>query len=525
MQAKITVNAKEVLGKLNPLIFGTMLENWGEPGRHTIYGSVWVGEESPTPNLRGLREDVLMATKEMSPTIIRWPGGCPSDVYHWLNGVGPREKRPRSLLSTYWSRDVDETNQFGTHEFLDFCREVGADPYINVNVGTGTPEEAANWVEYCNREGRTQYSVMRAENGHPRPFNVKYWGIGNELYSWFEVGYMDAQDHACTVTQYSKVMRMVDPTVEIIAVGCERDDWNTQLLQEAGSSIDYISIHKYYMYEDYYTLVACPLEAEKSLRRLANQINSVLASRKKGVNIAVDEWNVWHKEANPPNSTVLAGFQKLTLQDGLFTAGMFHVMANPSNRVGMGNICNLTNSGPCGPIATTEETMYVNPQYLAFKLYRKHIGNVVVHSETDSDTYDAGEIGMCPESLVSMMPEEMKELFEKYLEGFTDKKKRRIDNVPYLDCLATLDSKEGRLYLAIINRHEKQDQECTVNIKGLMPKRQGRMYELNAEEPTSANDFEHPNDVKITEKKLSSGGTRFDYLLPRHSVTIIEIIV
>lgn len=522
MDAKISVDAKDVLGRLNPLIFGTMIENWGIPGRHVIYGGVWVGENSSIPNLRGLRKDVLEATKEMSPTIIRWPGGCPADVYHWLDSVGPREKRPRTLLSAYYSKDVEETNEFGTHEFVDFCREVGAEPYINVNVGTGTPEEAANWVEYCNREGRTKYGALRVENGHSDPFRVQYWGIGNELDLDGEVGHMDAQSHARVAFEYSKLMRMADPTIKIIAVGSRDDEWNHTLLKEAGHLIDYISIHKYYIHfvvdvEDYYTLVACPLEAEKSFKRMMSLIDAVTPRERmtwfrktEKVKIAVDEWNVWHKEADPPTSPIFAGYQKLTLQDGLFTAGMFHVMVKPSNGVGMANICNLINSGPSGPITSNEETLYVNPQYLAFKLYRHHIGDIVLRTETEVDTYGAN----LRELAHMVMGGGMGDIL-----GATPK----MDHVPYLDCLATLDDKNGKLYLAVINRHKENDIECAIDLQGVRIRRNGKIHELNAEEVTSANDFDSPNSVMITEKKLGSVATDFHYAFPRHSVTVFEI--
>lgn len=537
MVAKIIVDGTERLGEISPLIFGTMLEHWGTPEKHVIYGGVWVGEESSIPNLHGLRKDVLEATKKMSPTIIRWPGGCPADVYHWLDGVGPREKRPVSLLASNYSRDVEETNQFGTHEFIHFCQQVGAQPYITVNVGTGTPEEAADWVEYCNREGRSKYSAMRVENGRSEPFGVQYWGIGNEINEDTEMGTMNADNYARVASEYSKLMKAVDPSIRTVAVGpvdanSHDDEWSSQVLKEAGSLIDYISIHKYYFHEDYYKLVASPIDAEKSFRRLTNLINvvtpkkstlSIWYRRPERIKIAVDEWNVWHKEANPPASSLFAGYQKLTLQDGLFTAGMFHVMANPSNGVGMANICNLINSGPCGPIASNEETLYVNPQYLAFILYRNQIGDTVVRSVTDSDTYDVGEIGTGSESLISSMPAEMKELLESHLMESTDSEKKKIDNVPYLDCLATLDSQKRKLCLAVINRHKEQDMECAIDIRGIRTGRNGKIYELNAEEVTSANDFDSPNNVRINEKKLSSAGTRFSYVFPCHSVTVMEL--
>lgn len=500
MEAKISVSSSERIGKVNLNIFGTMLENWGEQGRHTIYGSVWVGRESKIPNFRGLRKDVIEATKKMGPTIIRWPGGCPADVYHWIDGIGPMKERPLTVLPTFWSKDVDETNEFGTHEFINFCRQVGAEPYINTNVGTGTPEEAANWVEYCNRKGKTRFSLMRAKNGHTEPFNVKYWGIGNELYGDWEVGHMDAEEYALTAFEYAKLMRMVDPNIDIVAVGCDNNEWNYPLLKKTAgyklAQIDYISIHKYYRYNDYYFLVACPLEAEIYFKRLDNLINAVTPLREKRVQIAVDEWNLWHEEAGQR-----AFYQKLTLQDGLFSAGMFHVMIKMCNSIGMANICDLTNSGPCGPIVTNEETLYVNPQYLAFELYRHHIGDVVLQARTEVDTYDAGALGT--------------------LGG----QQQRLDSVPYLDCLTTIDEKIDRLYLAVLNRHKDKDIECTINLKGFQIHRKGKINELNAEKINSANDFDSPNNVKINKKELDKVSSSFNYVFPSHSVSVLEINV
>jgi len=496
--ARITVNALDRIGRISPLIYGTMLENWGEQGRHAIYGSIWVGEDSSIPNTRGLRSDVLKATQEMGPTIVRWPGGCPADVYHWADGVGPRESRPVSALVAHWSRGVEETNAYGTHEFIDFCRKTGAEPYINVNVGTGTPEEAANWVEYCNRTGRTRYTALRVGNAHPEPFDVRYWGIGNEIYGSWEVGCMTASDYARTVLEYAKVMRMVDPTIKIVAVGHHRrDNWNYPLLKEAGSQIDYLSIHQYYHHEDYYRLVASPLEAEEKLKRLASLIEAVGSSQERSTQIAFDEWNVWHADAGPE-----AFYQRLTLQDGLFTAGMFNVFHRMCDSVGMANLCDLVNSGPCGPIVTDEQgRLVVNPMYLVFQLYRHHSGDIALQCEVDVDSYDARDASAGPEDAV--FQEQMK-------------------HVPYLDCSATLDEGTGRLCLAVVNRHKDEDIACEIELRDFVPVGNGRIFELNAADVRSANDFDSPGEVGVSERELAEPAQDMAYVFPRHSVTLLE---
>jgi len=507
--ATIRVSAKARVGRVRPEIFGTMIENWGDVDRHAIYGSVWVGEDAPVPHVRGLRQDVLEATQELAPTVIRWPGGCPADVYHWKDGVGPRAERPHTLLPMQWSRGLVETNAFGTAEFIDFCREVGAAPYINANVGTGTPEEAAQWVEYCNRTGGTRYAALRAQHGFAEPFNVPFWGIGNELYGRWEIGHMDASAHARIAHEYAKLIHMVDTQVRIVAVGCHRDEWNYPLLKTAGEDIDDISIHKYYQYEDYDTLVACPVQAERTFSRLAALLDALNPRQGKGAPgsevrtlggrwplIAVDEWNVWHEEAGR-----LAFYQKLTLQDGIFTAGMFHAFHRMCNYIGMANLCDLVNSGPCGPIVANEAGIYVNPQYLAFHMYRYHTGDLVLNAEVvDCGTYDAGEI-----------------------HALGEKAPDRIDEAPYLDCLATFAETRQTLYLAVINRHASEDIECAIDLNGFRVSGRGMIYELNGEDVLAANDFDCRTNVRIVERRLDSATAEMGYVFPRHSVTILEL--
>jgi alpha-N-arabinofuranosidase len=480
-EARIIVNVEDRVGRINRHIYGHFIEHLGR----CIYGGVWVGEGSPIPNLRGLRKDVLEVVKEISPPVVRWPGGCFADGYHWLDGVGPKEKRP-VRYDLAWG--AEEPNQFGTDEFIAFCREVGADPYICTNAGTGTTEEAARWVEYCNRKGNSVYASKRAENGHTKPFNVRYWGIGNEVYGEWEIGQMDARDYAKTAVEFAKLMRRVDPTIKLVAVGCDNDEWNYEVLKTAGEHVDYISLHRYYRQEDYYTIMAAPLEAERSLKHLRGLIDASMAKRRtkrKKVKISFDEWNVWHKEA-----TVEKGLtQKSPLQDGVFAAGMFNMLHRMCGSVTMANLAQLVNVLPA--IVTSEDGLYVNPIYLAFKLYTKHSGEVALRSRTEAETYKAEEIG--------------------------------IEHVPYLDCSATLSEKRGKLYIATVNRHKEQDIKCQIELKGFTPRWEGKVHELNAHNVSSANDFDSPDNVKIIEKNISTAAKRFNYTFPAHSVTVLEL--
>ena len=268
------------------------------------------------------------------------------------------------------------------------------------------------------------------------------------------------------------------------------------MLKEAGSQVDYISIHHYIHYEDYYRLVASPLETESKLKRLASLIEATGSSGKKRPMIAVDEWNVWHEDAGPG-----AFCQKLTLQDGLFTAGMLNVFHRMCNSVGMANLCDLVNSGPCGPIMADEQGLYVNPMYLAFQLYRQHAGDIALHCEVDVDTYDAGDPSVKPQD--AAYQEQMK-------------------HVPYLDCSATLDEETGSLCLAVINRHKDEDIRCAIELRDFVPVGHGGVFELNAADVRSANDFDSPSEVGVTEQELIEPTQDIEYVFPRHSLTMLE---
>ncbi|MEM2936143.1 MAG: alpha-L-arabinofuranosidase C-terminal domain-containing protein [Candidatus Bathyarchaeia archaeon] len=478
-EADIVVDVRDQIGKINRHIYGHFIEHLGR----CIYGGVWVGEGSRIPNLHGLRKDVLEVVKEIRPPIIRWPGGNFASGYHWEDGIGPRERRPVKY-DLAW--EAEEPNQFGTDEFIAFCREVGAEPYICVNAGSGTPEEAAHWVEYCNRRGNSLYASKRVENGHPEPFNVKYWGIGNEMYGAWQIGHMNAADYAKSTVEFAKLMRRVDPTIRLVAVGCDQDDWNYEVLKTAGEHVDYISLHKYYGYEeDYYAVVASPLEAERSLKHLSGLINAVMATKKRRVEIAFDEWNVWRREANRETGYT----QKSTLQDGIFAAGVFHVLHRLCQSVTMANLAQLVNVLPA--IVTNEKGLYVNPIYLAFKLYVNHSGDTAIRTRTEAETYRAEKIG--------------------------------VESVPYLDCSATLHKEGGTLYLAAINRHKDEAIKGKIELQAFKPERKGRVYELNAEEVSSANDFDSPDKVKIVEKAINDVSNQFGYTFPAHSVTVLEL--
>jgi alpha-N-arabinofuranosidase len=487
MDATIHINAAEPIGRIDPLVYGQMFENAG----NCVYDGLWVGEDSAILNRRGIRTDTLDKLREVRTSIIRWPGGTPSETYHWREGVGPRGDRPSSLLAgTCWN-SPGESNAFGTDEYIALCRELNCEPYICVNVGTGTAEEAANWVEYCNHDGDTPFAALRKANGHPEPFGVKYWGIGNESYWWYD----DPDDYATLLHHYVKGMKLADPTIKIVAsgnliidppgadpVGKWEDDgsWNRTILTRCRDEIDYISTHPYWgidgnRIKDFDDFMGCPARVERLVGRLGEMIHEFTGETR--IRVALDEWQVIH-EGRPDNG----GIQTCTLQDALYTASFFHAMYRHCASVGMSNLCNLMNCLPA--IVTDGPRMYLNPIYHAINLYANHSGPAALDAQVD---------------VVAR------------------------DDVPYLDCAATYDEQDGRLNVALINRHRTQDMACQINIRGRRPQPHGRVFELGGESELAANDFDHSDNVVLVERTIDGLGERIAYTCPAHSITVLEM--
>ena len=497
MDALIRVDAARPSGRIHPHVYGVMFENSGR----TIYDGLWVGEDSPIPNWRGFRSDVLARLREIGTTILRWPGGTPSETYHWQDGVGPQAARPRKLMdqNTCWSAPP-ETYQLGTDEYLALSREIGFEPYICVNIGTGSAEEAAEWVEYCNHDGDTRFAAMRAANGHPRPYGVTYWGIGNESMVWY-----DAEEYAAELKRYVKIMRGVDPSIRTIGVGdfkvgefkrrSPRRDWNRTVLERSAQYIDYLSLHPYFgtststfvgrtgraidTYEDF---VACPLRIEQEVLELKWMIRELTGGDR--IKIAIDEWQVLHEEATPENG----GEQTCTLQDAIYTAGFFHVVYRNHRHVTMANLCNLVNHLPA--LVTRGDRHYLNPIYHAFWLYSVHAGPDVLPMTVRCDDYRAAGV---------------------------------YEPVPLLDCAATAAEDGSRIAVFVINRHRQQEIAADIEIAGRAIEPGGRLIELTGASETAANDFDHPDEVCPRSSALRDAGQRFSYRFPPHSVTLLEL--
>jgi alpha-N-arabinofuranosidase len=450
-ETKVRIDLTNIIGEINPNIYGHFIEHLDK----CIYGGIWKRND--------FNYKVVDLIKGLNPPIMRWPGGNFASGYHWMDGIGPIENRPKKYDLAWHATDP---NTFGTDEFIKLCRMVNCEPYICVNMGSGTAEEAANWVEYCNLPaGASYYADLRVKNGHEQPYGVKYWGLGNEVYGDWQIGHTDAHTYALNAREFSKRMKWVDPSIKTIAVGCDDPQWNWEVLMIAGPHIDYISLHEYYDHPDYYERVASPLAAERSLKRLAATI--LAATGENRIKIAFDEWNLWRPQG---------------LASALFSAGIFNVLHRLCQDVHIACLAQLVNVLPL--IIADEKGERPTPSYFVFQLYRQHAGPLALKVDVDGESYTSrawgGEI-----------------------------------QVPFIDVSATLDKGSNKLTIFILNRDKEKSRECEIKIRDWQGKAEGQVWELNGKDVES-------DEVEVKERGKIIITPTFKYTAPAHSLTVIE---
>jgi alpha-N-arabinofuranosidase len=482
LEGFVYVDVGSVLHSLDRRIYGQFIEHLGR----CIYGGVWAGESSRVANVKGYRLDVLNAVKGIRPPVVRWPGGNFASQYHWLDGVGPRDKRPRRF-DLAWGQV--ESNEFGTDEYIEWVRMVGAEPFIVVNAGSGSPEEAAAWVEYCNLDRDTFYASLRKRYGGGRPYGVRLWGIGNELWGRWQVGFCrDGEECAWRTVQFADHMRRVDPSIKLVAVGVDYDpEWNVDMVRIAGEYIDYLSIHTYISVDrqgkSYEELVAWPIAIEENLKHIYILIEQTRARYgvKRDIRIAFDEWNVWYPEAQPPYL-----IQITSVKDAIFTALVLNLLQRLSKIVPIATFAQTVNVLPL--IVTDDDgRMVLTPQYLTFKLYTEACEGDVVEAKAISDVYRSSELDI---------------------------------NVPYIDVSAVYSRDEKKLRLYIVNRNRDEEAEIGLKIKGFTPTTLIHKW-ISGEDINDRNTFENPDKIKITEKKESF--TTKTIKLSPHSINVIHL--
>ena len=399
---RIIVNQGRSKGIISKNIYGQFSEHLGR----CIYGGLFVGENSSVPNENGMRRDVVGALKNILVPVLRWPGGCFADTYHWRDGIGPKENR-RKIVNTTWG-GVTEDNSFGTHEFLELCRQVGCEPYISGNVGSGTVQEFSDWVEYCNMNGVSPMAEERRRNGRQDAWNVKYWGIGNE--AWGCGGNMKPGYYADLCRRYSTYLRNYDSRHKIfkIASGANADDynWTKTVMQEAGSFLDAVSLHYYtvpgknwsnkgsatqFGSDEYYTTLKKTLHMEELVENHSRIIRRYDPAGRVG--LVVDEWGTWYDVEPGTNPGFL--YQQNSMRDAVVAAINLNIFNNHCDTVIMTNIAQMVNVLQT-MILTEGEKMVLTPTYHVFDLYKGHQGAEQLESYAETSMIGAGEEDRVP---------------------------------------------------------------------------------------------------------------------------------
>ena len=391
---KYLINPNQKISHIHKDIYGHFSEHLGR----CIYEGLYVGEDSDIPNVNGMRTDVVMALREMGLPVLRWPGGCFADEYHWKDGVGPKQQR-KKILNTHWGKVVED-NSFGTHEYFELCRQLGCDTYINGNVGSGTVQEMNEWVEYMTFDGTSPMAELRKANGHEKPWTVQYFGVGNE--NWGCGGNMDPEYYGCLFKRYETYIRNYgDQRIYRIACGPNAEDyhWTDRVMDKVKYRTNGLSLHYYTDIWDSVTRskkAATGFSAEDYTKTLAQayRIDDIVTrhieimnrhDRDKRVDLIVDEWGTWYEVEPGTNPGFL--YQQNTMRDAMVAALTLNIFNEHCDILGMANVAQLCNNLHSLFLAGGDG-FTVTPNYHVFDMYKEHQGGRQLHTEVQAETLE-----------------------------------------------------------------------------------------------------------------------------------------
>jgi alpha-L-arabinofuranosidase len=498
----LSVDASKPGAKIDRNIFGQFAEHLG----HGIYEGVWVGPDSAIPNTRGIRNDVVAALKAIKVPNVRWPGGCFADEYHWRNGIGPADKRTVTLNPNWGG--VIEPNSFGTHEFMDFIDQIGAEPYVSVNVGSGTPREASEWLEYMTTAQPTTLQKERAANGHPAPYKVSYLGVGNE--SWDCGGNMSPDYYLSQLKIYSHFVRNYNPAQQDkdqmlkIAVGPGGEEprfveWTDTIMKawqhhQWSWDMNGLSMHSYtvgsfpptyksvgFGEADYSKILQLTLQMDGLIDKYSAIMDKYDPDKK--ITLVVDEWGAWYAPLPGTNPGFLV--QQNSIRDAVLASLNLNIFARHAARVRMANIAQMVNVLQA-MIMTDKEKMVLTPTYHVFKMYVPFQDATFVPVSFDAGTYKYGDI-----------------------------------TLPRVDAIAAKDTK-GKLWLAITNLDPNQPVEIDASVSGINAK-SASGETLTAPKVDSVNTFDAPNTVAPKPISAKEQGGKLVLTVPPKSVTVVSV--
>jgi alpha-N-arabinofuranosidase len=492
----MTIYADRTQGKIAREMYGHFIEHFG----HCIYDGIWVGKKSSIPNINGVRKEAIDVLKAVNAPLIRWPGGYFADCYNWQDGIGPAENRPVRFHEC--ETDKKETNQFGTHEFLDMCEMIGAEPNICVNTAFLSAIDAGNWVEYCNAEGGTSFADLRRKNGREKPWKTKYWAIGNESY------YLHTpEDYIQNYLLWRRFLRRIDPEVKCIA-GVDRN-WGGEkfcdsgsrrfheVLEGIGNDMELASLHIYcgagisgdqFTDEEYWrTMVEIEQRNRFLIESFMGAIDSVVGNHK--VKLALDEWGIWHVGSDIANGCE----QVCTQRDAVFTARYFHMLHDYADRVGLATVAQSVNVLHA-LLKTDGPRSYRTPAFHVFEMFKGHQGADVLQMVHTSPTFEFDKKNVCRDD-------------------------NKIDKV---SASATKSANTGEILLTMTNADLEKSYDYEIDLVGKSEIKNVEGSILVAD-PRASNTFEKPDEIKSRKHNVVLANGRIRVTIPACSVIAVQI--
>ena len=489
-------------------VLGSFLEHLGR----AVYTGVYQ-PGSPLADAKGFRTDVAREVKELGVPIVRYPGGNFVSGYNWLDGVGPKAQRP-TVLDRAWN--TLESNQFGTNEFIDWCAQVGTEPLLGMNFGTGSVEAALAYVEYCNLPRGTRWSDLRRSHGYEQPHGVKYWCLGNEMDGPWQIGQMQAREYGRKARDAAKQMRVVDPTLQLIACGSSGTfmptylAWDREVLEECYDQVDGLSLHAYYGNTKELSgnsaarYLAMNLDMDRHIHEVAAVCDYVqgLQRSSKRLWLSFDEWNVWYRardgQATDGRGTVAPKLleEVYNLEDALLVGGFVNTLLRNSDRVRVACLAQLVNV--IAPLVTSDQGVLRQSTYYPYAWALRYAKGRLLDLRIESETYPITPAGLQADFA-------------------------RAGDVPFVDVVATLDEPARQAAVLVLNRDLAGERELTVEWGDVVPKRVIAAETLTGPDLKAFNTFDAPRRVVPQALAAPAAGARMTFKLPPRSYTVVHL--
>lgn len=496
--ARVYIDTRRTIAPIDHNLFGSFLEHLGR----AIYEGVY-DPGSKLSDSNGFRTDVLKEIREMQVPIIRYPGGNFVSGYNWLDGVGPKANRPRELDKAWNSI---ESNQFGTNEFMSWCKAAGTLPLMGLNLGTGTPEEAAALVEYCNVEKGTKWSDLRRQHGISDPYKVQHWCLGNEMDGPWQIGHMSANEYGLKAADAARQMRYVDPSLRLIACGSSGPfmptylEWDREVLEQCYDYVDGLSLHRYFGNNqtdtggDSSKYLALNLSMERQIAETTAVCDMVRGHKRspKKLWLSFDEWNVWYRartgDAVDGHKTEAPHLLEeiYNLEDALLVGGIVNTLLRSADRVKISCLAQLVNV--IAPIMTNADGLFRQTIYYPYSWALQFARGVVLDVLVESATYDVQEIG----------------------------------ETPYLDVSASLDHEQGKMAVFVLNRDLAKARDLELVWETKPPSSVLSSWVLTGDDLKASNSFAAPRRVAPQAFAKPAPGSTTKLSVPAHSYAVLQ---